>query len=84
MTDPAPLLGAPDPRAGGYIVVLRDGADPDAVVEALGAAHGSTPTHVFRSALLGFSAALTPAALDAVRRHPDVRYVEHDQSVHLS
>ena len=83
MSGPAPLLGTPDPRAAGYIVVFRDGTDADALAGALAAEHGFTPAHVFRSALLGFSAVLSDAALDAVRHHPAVKYVEHDASVRL-
>lgn len=83
MTRPAPLHGRPDPAAPGYIVVFVDGTDPDAVVEELAAAHGFTPTHVFRNALLGFSAELSDDALAAVRRHPAVKYVEHEAVVRV-
>lgn len=81
MSEPAPLLGLPDPAATGYIVVFRDGTDADAVTDALAAEHGFTPKHVFRSALLGFAAALPAGAVEAIRRHPAVKYVEHDGSV---
>jgi hypothetical protein len=81
--DAAPLLGHPDPAAGGFIVVLHDGADVDAVLGSLAEAHGVVPVHVYRSALLGFSAALDADALDAVRRHPAVRYVEHDATARM-
>lgn len=79
--EPAPLHGSAHDAAPAYIVVFHDGTDPDAVVDALAAAHGFTPQHVFRHALLGFAAALTHEALDAVRRHPAVKYVEHDGPV---
>jgi hypothetical protein len=82
-TERAPLHGKAS-AAGGYIVVYRDGTDPDAVTEALAAEHGFVPTHVFRTALLGFSADLDDEALDAVRRHPAVKYVEHDGEVRAS
>lgn len=78
MTDPAPLHGKPDAAAPGYIVVYHDGTDPDAVTDELAAAHGFTPRHVFRHALLGFAAELSADALGAVRRHPAVKYVEHE------
>ena len=83
-TEPAPLHGSPNAAARGYIVVFRDGTDPDAVTDALAAAHGFAPTHVYRHALLGFSAALADDALEAVRRHPAVKYVEHDGPVHTT
>ncbi|HEX5724247.1 MAG TPA: protease inhibitor I9 family protein [Longimicrobiaceae bacterium] len=50
---------------------------------ALAREHGFTPSHVYESALLGFAARLTPAALAAVRCHPAVKYVEHDASARL-
>jgi hypothetical protein len=40
------------------------------------------PRHVFRHALPGFAAELSDDALHAVRRHPAVKYVEHDALVH--
>ena len=83
MSEPAPLHGTPDPAAPGYIVVYHDGTMPDAVTEELAGAHGFTPKHVFRNALLGFAAELSDDALDAVRRHPAVKYVEHEGVVRM-
>ncbi len=83
MSGPAPLHGKPDPAAPGYIVVFIDGTDPDAVVDEFAAAHGFTPKHVFRNALLGFAAELSDDALAAVRRHPAVKYVEHEGTVRM-
>jgi hypothetical protein len=82
--DAAPLLGSPDPRAAGYIVVFHDGTDADAATEALSAAHGFVPRHVFRHALLGFAAELSEDAVDAIRRDPAVKYVEHDGPVSIA
>jgi hypothetical protein len=76
-TDAAPLLGSPS-AADAYIVVYHDATDADVVTDALAADLGFTPKHVFRHALLGFAASLSADALDAVRRHPAVKYVEHD------
>jgi hypothetical protein len=45
------------------------------------AAHGFTPKHVFRHALPGFAAQLSADALEAIRRHPAVKYVELDGPV---
>lgn len=83
MTEPAPLHGRADPAAPGYIVVFHDGTRPDAVTDELAAAHGFTPKHVFRNALLGFAAELSDDALAAVRRHPAVKYVEHEGVVRM-
>jgi hypothetical protein len=83
VTGPAPLHGKPDPAAPGFIVVFVDGTDPDAVADALAAAHGFAPKHVFRNALLGFAAELSADALNAIRRHPSVKYVEHEATVRM-
>jgi hypothetical protein len=80
---PAPLHGKADPAAPGYIVVFVDGTDPDAVADELAAAHGFTPKHVFRNALTGFAAELSADALDAIRHHPAVKYVEHESVVRM-
>ncbi|HEX5871454.1 MAG TPA: protease inhibitor I9 family protein [Longimicrobium sp.] len=83
MTGPAPLHGRADAAAPGYIVVFQDGTVPDPLVDELAAAHGFTPKHVFRNALLGFAAEFSADALDAVRRHPAVKYVEHEAQVRM-
>lgn len=80
----APLLGSPDPAVRGYIVVFHDGTEVDDVTDAMVAAHGFVPKHVFRHALLGFAADLPESALDAIRRDPAVKYVEHDGPVGIS
>jgi subtilisin family serine protease len=61
---------------GRYIVVLNDGAD----ARGLAAALGVNPRSVYTSALNGFSAALSPGQLRAALHHPDVAYVEQDQT----
>jgi hypothetical protein len=58
VTAPAPLHGTPHLGARGFIVVFHPGTDPDAATDALAAAHGFAPKHVFRHALLGFAAKL--------------------------
>lgn len=79
--EPAPLHGAPTGGGRGFIVVFEDGTNADDVADQLAAAHGFTPTHVFRNALLGFAAELSDSALSAVRMHAAVKYVEHDSPV---
>jgi hypothetical protein len=75
-----------------YIVVFRpvgrtDGARTDAASETieqseaaqrLAVGMGGKVTHVYRAALVGFSAKLSPEALKAVRAAPGVAYVEAD------
>lgn len=71
----APLLAVAQPIPGEYIVVLGDDADPRSVAKAAGV----LPRRVYSAALRGFSAGLSARQLDALRHHPDVRYVEPDQ-----
>jgi subtilisin family serine protease len=65
--------------ADGYIVVLRDGADPRAVA----ASAGVNPRFVYTTAVNGFAGALNAGHLNALRRNPRVEYVEPDAPVQL-
>lgn len=78
VSDIAPLQSAAPGRGveGRYIVVLNDGADARGLARALGA----NPRSVYTSALNGFSATLNAGQLTAARNHPDVAYVEQDQT----
>ena len=71
---------AQDLASGRYIVVLRDGADP----EALAAANGVSPVFTYRHAITGFSAVLPDAARQALERSPLVRWVEPVQVYHVA
>ncbi len=66
---------------GQYIVVYADGARP---TRADAAAVGVSPLFVYTSGVHGYSATLTPAQLDQVRRDPAVAYVEQDAQVHVA
>ncbi len=93
----APLLAADSPNVvpGLYIVVLKAGADPAAIDAAItdarqsdigpdGApAAGVTVHYVYEAALTGFAATLSDRALAALRRNPDVAYVEADQTISI-
>ncbi|HYR08136.1 MAG TPA: S8 family peptidase [Longimicrobium sp.] len=74
---PAPLLNA---AHGGnairdqYIVVFKEGASPRAGAAAVGA----NPRHVYQAALNGFAATLNPAQVEALRKNPNVDYIEQD------
>jgi subtilisin family serine protease len=77
----APLLAAA-PGAGvrdRYIVVFRDETrDAPGLAARLAAEHGGTLHHTYTHALRGFAATLRPAAVEALRRNPQVAYVEED------
>ena len=68
-----PALGA-NAVYGSYIVVLKDGADPRSVA----AISGVRPSHVYTTALNGFAAELNQGQLNALRRNPNVAYIEAD------
>ncbi|MFI9200964.1 S8 family peptidase [Streptomyces sp. NPDC053048] len=57
-----------------YIVTLRKGASPRALVSRLGV----NPDYVYTHAFTGFAATLTPEQLTTVRSAPDVVAVEQD------
>lgn len=57
-----------------YIVTVHPGLDPAAVAEA----HGVTPLHVYRHALNGFAARLTPEQVEALRAAAPVESVQED------
>ncbi|HYR08715.1 MAG TPA: S8 family peptidase [Longimicrobium sp.] len=77
----APGQGIPDR----YIVVFRDGtADAPGLAARLTASHGGKLHHTYQHALRGFAATLPPAAVDALRRNPNVAYVEQDGVVSVA
>ncbi|MFE0648398.1 S8 family serine peptidase [Streptomyces sp. NPDC059534] len=68
-------------EAGRYVVVLKNGSTADPVSVARSAA-GVGLGSVYRNALSGFSAELTPTAVAALRGNPDVAYVEKSAVAH--
>jgi subtilisin family serine protease len=74
------------PVAGSYIVVFKDRAVRSASVgveaRELALAHGGTVSFVYRHALKGFAAKLSPAEAAELARDPSIAYVEPDQVVH--
>ncbi len=79
---PAPLLGQPDSRvADSYIVVYRGDVDVQATTERLEQRYAFTATHVYTSAIKGFSASFPAEVLAGIRCEAVVAYTEHDQVV---
>ncbi|MGW1926490.1 S8 family serine peptidase [Streptomyces massasporeus] len=74
--------GEAAPQEGArYVVVLKNGTTADPVSVARSAA-GVELGSVYRSALEGFSAELTPTAVAALRANPNVAYVERSAVAH--
>ena len=73
------------PIPGRYIVVFWDSVtNPAAEAANLLRASGGQLHHTYSSALKGFAASLSDAAVQAIRNDPNVNYVEQDQTVSLN
>jgi subtilisin family serine protease len=83
--DPASIelaASAGRPIADRYIVVFHDGvARGPALAARLVAAVGGELHYTYEHALNGFAATLPPAAVEGIRRNPNVAYVEQDSVV---
>jgi len=85
---PAPLLGVAQeggPLRDRYIVVFRDNVgDVDAEVERATRGFGAQVHYRYYSAIKGFAATLPSAALEGLRRNPNVSYIEADGEMSIS
>ena len=66
---------------GQYIVVFKDGVtDPDGLAQTLVSLYGGTLKHTYKSAIKGFAAVLSDAAVAALNTQSTlVEYIEPDQ-----
>ena len=82
---PAPVIGTQRAGAidGRYIVVMEARASTAERAAAVGLAreNGARRVQRFSTALEGFAARLSDAAVAELREHPDVAYIEADQRV---
>ena len=78
-----PGTASSEPPSAPYIVVLADGASPQAVAREHARTAGADVSHVYGHALRGYAARLTPAGVAAVRSDPRVEYVTADREVRL-
>jgi len=81
----APLVsGGPDAIPGRYIVVFRNGvADVRGTAEQLAAANGGQVVYSYESALRGFAVNLPAGAVDALRRNPNIAYIQEDAMMEM-
>ena len=68
-----------------YLVVLEDSAGPvrDLASRQTGRL-GVQPTHVYRQAVRGYAASLTPGEAKALAANPTVAFVERDRRYHVA
>ncbi|OAA48990.1 proteinase T precursor [Beauveria brongniartii RCEF 3172] len=79
--EPAPLHAAKDSSAaipGKYIVKYKAGSKPDATIMT------ESADYVYSDVMRGFAGSLDDSALQELRSHPDVEYIEQDSVVSLS
>jgi subtilisin family serine protease len=76
----SPDKGQVGPNVQDRYVVLFQRNEPDPRGRALGLArqHGFSPEHVFQNVVKGFSARMSPQAVEALRRNPNVQRIEPD------
>ena len=68
--------------AGDYIVVFRDGVqDVPGLARQLTGAAGGELGYTYQHAIRGFSARMPAAALNGLRNHPLIEFIEADQPV---
>ena len=76
-TAPVEVEGTFNPAAPGFIVRYHSGVDPVATTARLEKKYTFSATHVY-TALPGFSAQLSTAALSGIRRESTVSSITHD------
>ncbi|HEX2211371.1 MAG TPA: S8 family serine peptidase [Longimicrobium sp.] len=68
-----------------YVVVFKNGVhDAPVLARRLAAEHGGTVHHTYQHAIKGFAATLPAPAVEALKRNPNVAYVEADQMAELA
>ncbi|MGH3373032.1 MAG: S8 family peptidase [Nocardioidaceae bacterium] len=71
-------------RSASYIVVLKDGTASGAVAREHGQKYGADVDHVYRAALKGYSARMSPTAAARLADDSRVLFVERDGVVHAT
>lgn len=84
---PLSIASAADRIEGQYIVVFKDSVSAkqvEAKVQSIALRSAESRIEHQYTVVSGFSAKLSAEDLEAIRRHPDVAYVEQDQRVRAS
>jgi subtilisin family serine protease len=71
-------------EAKSYVVVLRGSVDSSSVASEQARAHAATVSHVYTTALQGYSARMAPASAARLARDPRVQFVQPDGVVTTS
>ena len=66
-----------------YIVVLNDDSRPHSVANEMALQHGLSISHVYGTAIKGFSATIPKGQLDKISSDPRVEYIEQDGIVSI-
>ncbi len=82
--NPVDLNGQFDPKAPGYIVVFNDNIDAKEEVERLKSIYALQVSHIYDSALNGFSASMSDDTREKLRCEKTIKYIQYDQSISLS
>lgn len=76
-----PSQAAPSYVPDNYIVILKDGANPWSVANEMAQQRGLGVSHVYGTAIHGFSTVIPKGQLDKIISDPRVKYIEQDSIV---
>jgi aqualysin 1 len=82
---PDHAFGPSKPIPDSYIVVFKDSvANPAAEAQSLMRGRGGQINFIYSNSIKGFAATLPAAAVEALRKNPNVDYIEQDMTVSLN
>lgn len=64
-----------------YIIVFHDDVSPVSLANKMAKEHGLVTSHVYKSAIKGFSAIIPEGQLDKIKSDPKVRFIQQDSIV---
>jgi subtilisin family serine protease len=79
-----PAQATPSPVPDRYIVILNDDANPWSVANEMAQERGLAISHVYGTAVNGFSAIVPRGQLDNIASDPRVNYIEQDYVMSIS